>query len=177
MNGATVYPRRRIGPMATPAPRFAYHAANPFRDDDMPKVRHYADLLAILAGLMWLAVYWSISISRHIESIEPTLAALLMLGSLILVSFVHRPIRVLLARYHVRKRRTEMWMHILALPLALAFAIGIFVEALFRPLSAEQKILLFNVLATAGWGVFVLTLLVKWVALQINRRRHRSASD
>jgi len=31
--------------------------------------------------------------------------------------------------------------------------------------------LLFNVLATAGWGVFVLTLLVKWVLHRLNRRR------
>jgi Kef-type K+ transport system membrane component KefB len=137
----------------------------------MPKVRQYADLVATLAGLMWLVVFWSISISAHLGSIEPFLAAFLALGSMILVSFVHRPIRVLLRRYHVRKRRTEMWMHILALPLTLAFLIAIVIEILLTPLDGEQKMLLFNVLATAGWGVFVLTLLVKWVLHRLNRRR------
>ncbi|MFY0988868.1 hypothetical protein [Halomonas sp. C05BenzN] len=137
----------------------------------MPKVRHYADLVAILAGLMWLAVFWSVSISARIGSLEPTLAAILALGSMILVSFAHRPIRVLLRRYHVRKRRTEMWMHILALPLTLAFLLGIVIENLITPLSGPQKMLLFNVLATAGWGVFVLTLLVKWLIHRVNGRR------
>ncbi|SFU88490.1 hypothetical protein [Halomonas korlensis] len=137
----------------------------------MPKVRQYADLVATLAGLMWLVVFWSISISAHLGSIEPFLAALLALGSMILVSFVHRPIRVLLRRYHVRKRRTEMWMHILALPLTLAFLIAIVIEILFTPLDGEQKMLLFNAMATAGWGVFVLTLLVKWIMHRLNRRR------
>jgi hypothetical protein len=139
----------------------------------MPKVRHYADLVAVLAGLMWLGVYWSISISARMGSLEPTLAALLVLGSLILVSFVHRPIRVPLRRYHVRKRRTEMWMHILALPLLLAFVIGILIETLITPLRGEQKMLLFNILATAGWAVFVMTLVVKWVMHRLSRRRRR----
>lgn len=141
----------------------------------MPKVRQYADLVATLAGLMWLVVFWSISISAHLGSIEPFLAALLALGSMIMVSFVHRPIRVLLRRYHVRKRRTEMWMHILALPLALAFLIAIVIEILFTPLDGEQKMLLFNAMATSGWGVFVLTLLVKWVLRRLNRRREADA--
>ncbi|MBS9402466.1 hypothetical protein KG088_02370 [Halomonas sp. TRM85114] len=141
----------------------------------MPKVRQYADLVATLAGLMWLVVFWSISISARLGSIEPFLAALLALGSMILVSFVHRPIRVLLRRYHVRKRRTEMWMHILALPLTLAFLIAIVIETLLTPLDGEQKMLLFNVLATAGWGVFVLTLLVKWILHRLNRRRDAGA--
>lgn len=139
----------------------------------MPKVRHYADLVAILAGLMWLGVYWSVSISTRMGSLEPTLAALLVLGSLILVSFVHRPFRVPLRRYHVRKRRTEMWMHILALPLVLAFFIGTLIENLITPLSGEQKLLLFNILATAGWGVFVMTLVVKWALHRLSRRRQR----
>ena len=127
----------------------------------MPKVRHYADTVAILAGLMWLVLYWSVSISAHLGSVEPSLAALLMVGSLILISFVHRPIRVLLGRYHVRKRRTEMWMHILALPLALAFLLAMVIDHLITPMNGEQKMLLFNVLATAGWLVFVFTLVTK----------------
>lgn len=138
----------------------------------MPKVRHYADLVTVLAGLSWLVVFWSVSLTAQIGSIEPTLAALLMLGALVLVSFVHRPIRVLLRRYHVRKRRTEMWMHILALPLMLAFGFGIGIEYLLTPLSGQQKMLLFNVFATAGWLVFVVTVLIK-LALHLARRsRH-----
>jgi hypothetical protein len=135
----------------------------------MPKVRHYADLAASLSGLMWVVVYWSITLSAQVGSVEPTMAALLLLAALVLVSFLHRPTRVLSRRYHVRKRRTEMWMHILALPLTLAFSIGIVIEILVTPLSGEQKILLFNILATAGWLVFVVTLLIK-LALHHARR-------
>ncbi|MFB9145720.1 hypothetical protein ACFFU2_04170 [Halomonas alkalicola] len=136
----------------------------------MPKVRHYADLVTVLSGLSWLVVYWSISLTAQVGSIEPTLAALLMLGALVLVSFVHRPIRVLLRRYHVRKRRTEMWMHILALPLTLAFFFGIVIESMLAPLNGPQKMLLFNVFATAGWLVFVVTVLIKLAIHQLRRR-------
>ncbi|PRY70913.1 hypothetical protein [Halomonas ventosae] len=137
----------------------------------MPKVRHYADIVAILAGFMWLVLYWSVSISARLGSIEPSLAALFMVGSLILISFVHRPIRVLLGRYHVRKRRTEMWMHILALPLTLAFLLAIVIDHLITPMNGEQKMLLFNVLATAGWLVFVVTLLVKLLCHLVQQKR------
>ncbi|MDR5858417.1 hypothetical protein FZZ93_00040 [Halomonas eurihalina] len=137
----------------------------------MPKVRHYADLVAILAGLMWLMVYWSVSYSVHIGNIEPSLAAMLLTGSLILTSFVHRPTRVMLRRYHVRKRRTEMWMHILALPLVLAFFLAIGLEQLITPLNGEQKMLLFNVMATAGWLVFIFTLAIKLLIHTITERR------
>jgi hypothetical protein len=137
----------------------------------MPRVRHYADIVAVLAGLMWLLVFWSISISARLESVEPTLAALFALGAMILVSFVHRPFRVHLSRYHVRKRRTEMWMHILALPMALALLLGFFIETLIAPLNGQQKMLLFNVLATAGWVVYVMTLAIKFLLHQLRRRR------
>lgn len=139
----------------------------------MPKVRHYADLVATLAGLMWLMLYWSISISLHIGTPEPALAALLALGSMILVSFAHRPVRVMLSRYHVRKRRTEMWMHILALPLTLAFLFAIVIDHLLTPMSGAQKMLLFNVLATASWLVFLVTLLVKLMVRNVQDRRGR----
>ena len=137
----------------------------------MPKVRQYADAVTILAGLMWLVLFWSVSISAHLGSIEPSLAALLMAGSLILISFVHRPIRVLLGRYHVRKRRTEMWMHILTLPLMLAFLLGIAIDVFITPMNGEQKMLLFNTLATAGWLVFILTLVVKLLCHKVQKKR------
>ncbi|GED22925.1 hypothetical protein [Halomonas halmophila] len=137
----------------------------------MPKVRYYADLVAILAGLMWLMVYWSISYTVHIGNIEPTLAAMLMAGSLIMISFVHRPSRVMMSRYHVRKRRTEMWMHILVLPLALAFLMAIGIDYWITLLNGEQKLLLFNVLATAGWLVFIFTLAIKLLIHTFLERR------
>ncbi|QEM82023.1 hypothetical protein [Halomonas binhaiensis] len=143
----------------------------------MPKVRHYADLVASLAGLMWLALYWSISISLYIDSPEPAMATLLGLASMIFISFVHRPIRVLLSRYHVRKRRTEMWMHILALPLTLAFLFAIAIDHLITPMSGAQKMLLFNVLATASWLVFVVTLLMKLAIRAIAERRSNGTPD
>ncbi|MFQ3787297.1 hypothetical protein [Halomonas sp. A29] len=139
----------------------------------MPRVRHYADIVAILAGLMWIVFFWSISVSARLDSVEPTLAAILVLGAMILVSFMHRPFRVHLSRYHVRKRRTEMWMHILALPVALALLLGVLIETLFAPMSGQQKILLFNVLATAGWVVYVMTLVIKFIHHQYRRRRTR----
>lgn len=140
----------------------------------MPRVRHYADIVAILAGLMWIVFFWSISISAQIGSIEPTLAALLALGAMILVSSVHRPFRIHLSRYHVRKRRTEMWMHILALPMALALLFGVFIENMLAPMSGQQKMLLFNVLATAGWVVYVMTLVIKFVHHLFRRRRNQA---
>ncbi|MCE8019179.1 hypothetical protein HOP51_03465 [Halomonas sp. MCCC 1A11036] len=140
----------------------------------MPRVRHYADIVAILAGLMWVVFFWSISVSARMDSVEPTLAAILALGAMILVSFMHRPFRVHLSRYHVRKRRTEMWMHILALPMALALLLGMLIETLFAPMSGQQKMLLFNVLATAGWVVYVMTLLIKSIHHQWRRRRNRA---
>jgi hypothetical protein len=140
----------------------------------MPRVRHYADIVAILAGLMWLVWSSGRSASRlRIESIEPTLAAMLALGAMILVSFMHRPFRVHLSRYHVRKRRTEMWMHILALPMALALVLGVFIETMIAPMSGQQKMLLFNVLATAGWVVYVMTLVIKFIHHLWRQRRSR----
>lgn len=140
----------------------------------MSRVRHYADIIAILAGLMWVVFYWSVSISTHIGSVEPTLAALLALGAMILVSFLHRPFRIYLSRYHVRKRRTEMWMHILALPITLSLLLGMLIEILFTPLGGLQKLLLFNVLATAGWLVYVMTLVFKSIHHQWRQRRSRN---
>lgn len=140
----------------------------------MPRVRHYADIVAILAGLMWIVFYWSISISARMDSVEPTLAAMLALGAMILVSFLHRPFRIHLSRYHVRKRRTEMWMHILALPMALVLLLGVLIETLVAPMSGQQKMLLFNVLATAGWVVYVMTLVFKFFHHQWRQRRSRS---
>ncbi|MCP1313801.1 MULTISPECIES: hypothetical protein [unclassified Halomonas] len=128
----------------------------------MQNVRRYADILTSIEGLMWLALAWSISVSMHKGSTEPTLAVLFVVGAVLLFSWAHKPLRYLLRRYHVRKRRTDMWIHTLALPLLLAMAAHILLEALLGRW-LPPKILVFNLLATAGWLTFVMTLFIKSV--------------
>lgn len=130
----------------------------------MPKVRQYADSVATLAGLMWLILYWSIWYSVSYDRMEPALITLLVVAASALFSSVCRPVRIMLGRYHVRKRRTEMWMHILALPITLAFLLAVLVDYLLFPVEGANKMLLFCVLASAGWLVFVVTLLIKLAA-------------
>ncbi|WP_027966764.1 hypothetical protein [Halomonas halocynthiae] len=127
----------------------------------MPKVRQYADSVTSLAGLMWIVLYWSVWYSVSYGRIEPALIAFLIVATATLFSSIYRPARIMLGRYHVRKRRTEMWMHILALPITLAFLLAVLVDYLLFPVEGVNKMLLFCVLATAGWLVFVVTLLFK----------------
>ncbi len=129
----------------------------------MQNVRRYADIIASIEGLVWLGLAWSISISVHTGSTEPTLATLFIVGALVLFSWAHRPMRYLLRRYHIRKRRTDMWIHILALPLLLAMFFHIMVEATFGSAWLPPKMLLFNLLASAGWMTYVMTLFIKFV--------------
>tara|TARA_R110002020_G_scaffold132030_2_gene295068 strand:- start:124 stop:540 length:417 start_codon:yes stop_codon:yes gene_type:complete len=129
----------------------------------MQNVRRYADIIASLEGLMWLSLAWSISLSVHIGSTEPTLASLLVIGALVVFCWAHRPLRYLLRRYHIRKRRTDMWIHTLALPLLLAMFFHIMLEALLGSTWLPPKMLLFNILASAGWTTYVMTLLIKSV--------------
>lgn len=129
----------------------------------MQNVRRYADVIASLEGVLWLSLAWSISLSVYIGSTEPTLASLLVIGALVVFSWAHRPLRFLLRRYHIRKRRTDMWIHILALPLLLAMFIHIMLEALVGSAWLPPKMLLFNILASAGWATYVMTLFIKFV--------------
>ncbi|KHJ51520.1 hypothetical protein PZ78_07210 [Vreelandella venusta] len=129
----------------------------------MQNVRRYADVIASIEGLVWLGLAWSISISMYQQSTEPTLAMLFVVGALLLFSWAHRPLRYLLMRYHIRKRRTDMWMHTLALPLLLAMVFHILLETLLGTAWLPPKILLFNLLASAGWLTFVMTLFIKFV--------------
>ncbi|MDQ7730109.1 hypothetical protein [Halomonas sp. SpR8] len=129
----------------------------------MQNVRRYADIIASLEGVMWLSLAWSISLSVHIGSTEPTLASLLAIGALVFFSWAHRPLRYLLRRYHIRKRRTDMWIHTLALPLLLAMFFHIMLDALLGSAWLPPKMLLFNILATAGWTTYVMTLFIKFV--------------
>lgn len=127
----------------------------------MHNVRRYADIIASLEGLVWLALGWSITLSMYRDSTEPTLGVILLIATLMFCSWVHRPFRLLISRYHVRKRRTDMWIHLLALPLLLAMFFYISLEALFGSAWLPPKMLAVNILASAGWLTFVVTLLVK----------------
>lgn len=129
----------------------------------MQNVRRYADIIASLEGLLWLGLAWSISLSVYIGSTEPTLASLLVIGALVVFSWAHRPLRYLLRRYHIRKRRTDMWIHTLALPLLLAMFFHIMLEALLGTAWLPPKILMFNILASAGWTTYVMTLFIKFI--------------
>ena len=68
-------------------------------------------------------------------------------------------------------------MHILALPLNLAFLLAIAIDHLIAPMSGAQKMLLFNVLATASWLVFLVTLLIKLLARALADRRASSGAE
>ncbi|CAH1044598.1 hypothetical protein [Halomonas sp. TD01] len=129
----------------------------------MQNVRRYADIIASIEGLLWLGLAWSISFSMYYGSTEPTLAVLFVVGALVLLGWAHRPMRYLLKRYHVRKRRTDMWIHTLALPLLLAMFFHILLEAVLGSTWLPPKMLLFNLLASAGWLTFVMTLFIKFV--------------
>ncbi|MCL7930361.1 hypothetical protein [Halomonas llamarensis] len=129
----------------------------------MHNVRRYADVIASLEGLMWLALGWSITLSIYQDNTEPTLAVILLIATLVFFSWVHRPFRLLIRRYHVRKRRTDMWIHLLGLPLLLAMFFYILLDALFDGAWLPHKMLAVNILASAGWLTFVMTLLVKFV--------------
>ena len=133
----------------------------------MHNVRRYADIVASLEGLLWLALGWSVTLSTYRGSTEPTVGMLLLIATVIFVSWFHRPLRLLLRRYHVRKRRTDMWIHLLALPLLLGMAAYILLEFLLGPAWLPPKMLAVNVLASAGWLTFVFTLVIKLIHRQI----------
>ncbi|MGS2743897.1 hypothetical protein ACU6TU_09915 [Halomonas sp. LS-001] len=127
----------------------------------MHNVRRYADVVASVEGLLWLALGWSVTLSVYRGSTEPTVGIILMIATVIFVSWFHRPLRLFLRRYHVRKRRTDMWIHLLALPLLLGMAAYMFLEALLGTAWLPPKMLAVNVLASAGWLTFVFTLVIK----------------
>ncbi len=137
----------------------------------MSKVRYSGDLIASLEGVMWLGLAWSASLSTRLGTPLPSITALCLVGTCLIVSLGHRPLRLMLGRYRIRKRRTEMLMHLVALPLLLAMALAIPFEALVTPLSGAQRLLLFNVLATAGWLMFLLTILTKSVIFEVRQRK------
>ncbi|MCO7245164.1 MULTISPECIES: hypothetical protein [unclassified Halomonas] len=129
----------------------------------MQKVRRNADIIASLEGLLWLALAWSVSFSAYYGSTEATVTMLLIIATLAFFSWAHRPLRYLLRRYHVRKRRTDMWIHLLALPVLIAMFFHIMIEGLLGSAWLPPKMLVFNIVATAGWLTYVMTLFIKFL--------------
>ncbi|MCW4148018.1 MULTISPECIES: hypothetical protein [Halomonadaceae] len=129
----------------------------------MQKVRRNADIIASLEGLLWLALAWSVSFSTYYGSTEATVTMLLIVATLAFFSWAHRPLRYLLRRYHVRKRRTDMWIHLLALPVLIAMFFHIMIEGLLGSAWLPPKMLVFNIVATAGWLTYVMTLFIKFL--------------
>ncbi|KPQ18925.1 MULTISPECIES: hypothetical protein [unclassified Halomonas] len=129
----------------------------------MQNVRRYADIIASAEGLIWLGLAWSVSFSAYYGSTEATLAMLLIIATLVFFSWAHRPFRCLLRRYHVRKRRTDMWIHLLALPLLIAMFFHIMIEGLLGSAWLPPKMLMVNIVATAGWLTYVVTLCIKFL--------------
>lgn len=136
----------------------------------MPAGRISGDLVALLEGAMWLVLAWSISYSAATGEPQATIAMLSIVATIAFVVWAHRPFRLTLRRYRIRRRRTEMLMHLIALPLLLALCLGIVIESLFGSLSGQQKMLMFNVLATAGWLIFAMTLMCKNLLHLVERR-------
>lgn len=145
----------------------------------MPRVRQSADIIAALEGAMWLALAWSVNFSIWEDSTMPTVAAMTLVATILVVSWGHRPMRITLRRFRVRRRRTEMQMHLFALPLLMALFFALVVEGLLvTPLSGSQKMLMVNVLATAGWIVFVLTQAFKSLLFTLRSRfKTKSSND
>ncbi|MCA1773093.1 MAG: hypothetical protein LC677_10990 [Halomonas sp.] len=129
----------------------------------MQKVRRNADIIASLEGLLWLALAWSVSFSVYYGSTEATIAMLLIIATLSFFSWAHRPLRYLMRRYHVRKRRTDMWIHLLALPVLIAMFFHIMIEGVLGSAWLPPKMLVFNIVATAGWLTYVMTLCIKFL--------------
>jgi hypothetical protein len=108
----------------------------------------------------------------------PTVAALTLVATILVVSWGHRPMRITLRRFRVRRRRTEMQMHLFALPLLMALFFAVVVEGLLAtPLSGSQKMLMVNILATAAWVVFVLTQAFKSLLFTLRSKFKAKAGD
>lgn len=144
----------------------------------MSRVRQSADIIAALEGAMWLALAWSVSFSIWQDSAMPTVGALTLVATVLVVSWGHRPMRITLRRFRVRRRRTEMQMHLFALPLLMALFFAVVVEGLLTmPLHGSQKMLMVNILASAGWVVFVLTQAFKSLLYTLRSRINTKAKN
>ncbi|MFC0268180.1 hypothetical protein [Kushneria aurantia] len=116
---------------------------------------------ALVEGAVWVGYAWSAqwTLTRG-DSLVFLIASLLLLCGA-LTSLMWRPMRLTLARYRARKRRTEMWMHILYPPLLLAPPLWWLLERLVGDLPAVQQWTLACLLMTTGWMVFLISVVIK----------------
>lgn len=121
----------------------------------------WPDSAALFEGAVWVGYAWSIQWSLINNQHLIFLVATLIVLSLTLTTLVWQPLKLTLARYRVRKRRTEMWMHILYPPLLLAPPLWWLLERIVGDLPAVQQWTLACLLMTVGWAVFLISLLIK----------------
>lgn len=137
----------------------------------------WPDSAALLEGALWVGYAWSIQWSLvHHQSLVFLLATLVVLICA-LATLMWQPLKLTLARYRVRKRRTEMWMHILYPPMLLAPPLWWLLERLVGNLPDAQQWTLACLLMTVGWLVFLISLLIKRLIRQYRQSLSDHAAD
>ncbi|MEA3251541.1 MAG: hypothetical protein U9Q35_08200 [Pseudomonadota bacterium] len=135
-----------------------------------------ADLTGAGEGAFWLVVAW-LSVWGVLE--DNLWFYGLALGLTVLagtVCFVHRRTAIAMGRFRVRASRTEMWWHLLVIPMLLALVIWTVLESLLGGIDdARYKLLLMASLSTAGWVVYCLTNLFKRVFQSLQNNRNKGA--
>lgn len=137
----------------------------------------WPDSAALLEGALWVGYAWSIQWSLvNQQSLIFLLGTLVVLISA-LITLLWHPLRLTLARFRVRKRRTEMWMHILYPPLLLAPPLWWLLERVVGQLPDVQQWTLVCLLMTAGWMVFLISLLIKQLIRQYRQSVAEHSTD
>ncbi|RKR03291.1 hypothetical protein C7446_1812 [Kushneria sinocarnis] len=119
------------------------------------------DTIAVSEGAFWVCYLWCAQWSLVHGRSLPFLPATIVLAATLLVIMSRRSMRLALRRFRVRKRRTEMLMHLMLPPLLLGPLIWWLLERLVGELPGAQRWTLAALLATAGWAVFVISVLIK----------------
>lgn len=140
------------------------------------KAKLRADLAGAGEGAFWLVVTW-IAVWGVME--QSLWYCVLALGLTVLagtVCFVHRRTAIAMGRFRVRVSRTEMWWHLLVIPVLLAIVIWTALESLLGGIDdARYKLVLIASLSTAGWVVYCLTNLFKRVFQSFQNNRNKDA--
>ncbi|OHV08630.1 hypothetical protein [Kushneria phosphatilytica] len=119
------------------------------------------DTIAVSEGAFWVCYLWCAQWSLVNGQSTPFLPATIVMAAVILAIVSRRSMRLALRRFRVRKRRTEMLMHLMLPPLLLGPLIWWLLERLVGELPGAQRWTLAALLASAGWAVFVISVLIK----------------
>ncbi|MBZ9559130.1 MULTISPECIES: hypothetical protein [Modicisalibacter] len=140
------------------------------------KAKLRADLIGAGEGAFWLVITWLVTWGMMVHN---DWLYLLAFGLSVLaggVCFLHRRSAITMGRYRVRVGRTEMWWHLLVIPVLLALVIWTILESLFGGIDdARYKLVLLASLSTAGWVVYCLTNILKRVFQSFRNNRKRPA--